>query len=144
MELLDCDLLLVHIERSTYILADVICRLKTLDICKELLDNPKISDTMMSIAEMVTTNRQTLSMDKPHAKQKKDLHCRKLAAQSHCINKNTFNPVMTSPDYLLQKTTICAWTKIWCYHSTTFCSTNNPLSFIIQKGIKVHFIHLRQ
>ena len=32
-----------------------------------------------------------------------DIHCRKLAAQLHYKNKNTFKPVMISPDGPLQK-----------------------------------------
>ena len=85
------------------ILADAISRLKTLDIYKELLDHPETSDTMTCIAEMVTIDVQTLSIDKLHSKQKKEIHCRNLAAQSYFKNRNRFNPVMISPDGLLQK-----------------------------------------
>ena len=58
---------------------------------------------MTGIAKMVTTSIQTLSVDKIHDEQKKDIHCRHLAAQSHRKNKNSFNVVMISPDCLLQK-----------------------------------------
>ena len=58
-------------------------------------------DTMTYIAEMVNTNIQSLIIDKLHAKQKKDIHCRNLGSQSH-KNKDTFNPVMISPDGPLQ------------------------------------------
>ena len=52
---------------------------------------------------MVTTSIQTLFIDKLCTEQNKDIHCRNLAAQSHCKNKNIFNPVMISLDGLLQK-----------------------------------------
>ena len=39
---------------------------------------------MTFITEMVTTDIQTLRVDKLHAKQKKDIHCGNLAAQSPC------------------------------------------------------------
>ena len=38
---------------------------------------------MIYIAEMVTTNIQTLSIDKLHAEQKKDICFRNVAAHSH-------------------------------------------------------------
>ena len=58
---------------------------------------------MMSfIAEMVTTDIQTWSVDKLCTKQKEDIHFRNLAAQSHHKNKNTFNRIMISPYGLLQ------------------------------------------
>ena len=38
---------------------------------------------MTCVAEMVTTDIQTLSFDKLHAKQKKDIYCRNSAAHSH-------------------------------------------------------------
>ena len=51
---------------------------------------------------MVTTDIQNSSIDKLHAKQKKDIHCGYFTAQSHCKNKNNLNPVMISADGLLQ------------------------------------------
>ena len=103
MELSDDNLTFVHMKDSNNILADVISRLKTLDIYKESLDNPKTCDIMTCTSEMVSSNIQILCSDKLHTKQKKDIHCRKLAAQLHHKNKNTFKPVMISPDGLLQK-----------------------------------------
>ena len=70
------------------------------NIYKDPLEYPKTLNTMICMAEMVATDIQTLSIDKLHAKQKKDIHCRNLAAQSHHENKNSFNPVLISPDGL--------------------------------------------
>ena len=77
-------------------------RHKTLDIYKDPSDYLKTSNTMTCIAEMVATEIQSLSIDKCHTEQKKDILCRNLAAQSHGKNKNTFTSVMISPDGLLQ------------------------------------------
>ena len=97
----DYSLMLFH-RGSNSILADAISGLKTLDIYKDSLDYPISSDTMTCIVQMVTAYIQTLSINKPHAKQKKDIHCKNLTAQSHVKNKNTFHPVMISPDGLLK------------------------------------------
>ena len=43
---------------------------------------------MNCIAEVITTDIQTWSIDRLHAEQKKDIHCRNLVAQSHCKNKD--------------------------------------------------------
>ena len=58
---------------------------------------------MNCTAEVVTKDILNLSIDRLCAKQKKVMSCRSLAAQSHHKNKNTFNPVIISPDGLLQK-----------------------------------------
>ena len=93
----------VYIKGSNNILADAISRLKTLDIYKDLLEYPKTSDTMTCITERVSSDIQTLSIDKLCAEQKKDINCMNVAAQSHHKNKNTLNPVMVLSDGLLQK-----------------------------------------
>ena len=74
MELLYYNLMFIHTKGNDNILADAISTLKTLDIYKDPLDYPQTSDTMTFTAKMVTTNIQTLSTDKPHTKQKKDIH----------------------------------------------------------------------
>ena len=68
MELLDYILTFVHIEGNKNILEDAISRLKILDIYKEPFDNPKTSDTMTCIAELVTTDIQTFGINILHAK----------------------------------------------------------------------------
>ena len=61
----------VQIKGSNNILADAISRLKTLDIYKEPSDNPNTSDTMTCIEEMVSSDIQTLRIDKLHAEQER-------------------------------------------------------------------------
>ena len=63
MALSDYNLKSIHIKGSNSTLADVISRLKTLDIYKVPLDNPKTSHTKTCIAEIVGNNIQTLSID---------------------------------------------------------------------------------
>ena len=70
MELSDYNLTFIHIKGSNNILADAVSRLKILDIYKELLDHPKASDTITCIAVMVSSNIQTLSIDKLCTEQK--------------------------------------------------------------------------
>ena len=60
--------MIIYIKGNNNTLADEISILKTLDIYKEPLDNPKTSDTMTYIAEMVSSNIQTSGIDKLHAK----------------------------------------------------------------------------
>ena len=74
MELPDYILTFVDIKSSNNILADGISQLKTLDIYRDPLENPKstaINDTEECIAEVVTNNIQTLSIDRLQVKQKK-------------------------------------------------------------------------
>ena len=59
MELSDYDLMFIHIKGNNNILADGISGLKTQDIYKEPLDNPKTSDTLTCNAEMVSSDIQT-------------------------------------------------------------------------------------
>ena len=68
MELPHYKLTFIHIKGSNNIVVDAISRLKTLDIYKEPLDNPNTSDTMTCIAEMASSNIQTLSIYKLCAK----------------------------------------------------------------------------
>ena len=103
MELSDYNLICVHIKGSNNILANAISRSKTLFIYRDPLENLKTSNTMNCIAEVVTTDIQTLGIDRLCTKQKEVINCRNLAAQSHYKNKNSFNSVMISPDGLLQK-----------------------------------------
>ena len=98
MELPDYNLTFVYIKGSNNILADAISRLKTLDIYRGPLENPKTSDTMNCMADVVTTDIQTLGTDILHPEQKKDINCRNLAAQSHHKNNNSFNPIIISAD----------------------------------------------
>ena len=70
MEFIDYHLTVIHIKDSNNILADAISRLKTLGIYRDLLDYPKIFDTMTSILEIVV-----LSIDKLCTEQK-DIQCR--------------------------------------------------------------------
>ena len=106
MELSDYSLTFIHIKGSNNILAATIFRLKTLDINKNSLENPKtttINDTEECIAEVMANEIQTLSNDRLHAEQKKDMNCRKVAAQSYHKNRNSFNLVIISADSLLLK-----------------------------------------
>ena len=103
IEFSDYDLMFVQIKSSNNILAGAISRLKTLDIYEEPLYNPKTSHAMTHIIEIVTTDLQTISINKLYTKQKRDIHFRKLAVQSDHKNKNTFKAVIISPDGLLQK-----------------------------------------
>ena len=79
MELSHYKLTLIHIKGSNNILADAFPTLKTLGIYKELLDNPKTSDTMTHIAKMVSSNIETLSIDELHTEEKNDIHCREIS-----------------------------------------------------------------
>ena len=106
LELSDYNLMFIHIKGSNNILADAISRLMTLEMYTDPLEYPKTSDTMTCVAEVVTTDIQNLGINKQCLEQKKDIHCRNFAAQSHCMNKNSFNAVMISPDGLLQKQNI--------------------------------------
>ena len=101
MKLLDYNLMFIYVKGSNSILADAISRLNALGIYKDPLDYLKTSDMMTCVAEMVTTEIQTLSIDKLHAEQKKDIYCTTLAAQSHHENKNTFNFSFLFPSGLL-------------------------------------------
>ena len=71
MKLSDYNLIFVHIKGSNNILADAVSILNTLDIYKDLLDNPKTCDTMTCIAEMVSSDIETLSIDELHAEQRR-------------------------------------------------------------------------
>ena len=105
LELSDYNITFVHIKESNNIQADAVSRLKTLDIYRVPLGNPKttaINDTEECIAEVVTNNLHTVSNDRLPTRQK-DSTCRNLAGQSHHKNRNNFNPVMISADGLLQK-----------------------------------------
>ena len=64
------NLMSVHIKGSNNILADAIPRLKTLDIYRDPLENPKTSNTTNYIGEVITTDIQTLSIDRLCAEQR--------------------------------------------------------------------------
>ena len=66
----DYNIIFVHIKGDNNIFFRTNFQTEILDIYKELLDNPKSSDTMTCIAAMVSSDIQTLSIDKLHAKQK--------------------------------------------------------------------------
>ena len=68
MDLSDYNLAFVYIKCSNNTLADAISRLKILDIYKDPLENLKTSNTTNCIAEVVTTNIKTLSIDGLHTK----------------------------------------------------------------------------
>ena len=70
MEWSNYNLMFIHIKGSKNIVADAVSGLKALDIYKDPLDYPKTSKAMTCIAEMVTTNIQSLSVDKLCAKEK--------------------------------------------------------------------------
>ena len=100
MELSDYRITSVHIKGSNNILADAISR------SRDPLENPKTTvanDTDECITYVLTNKLQTLSKDKLHAEQRKDITCRNLAVQSYHKNRNSFNLVMNSADGLLQK-----------------------------------------
>ena len=62
MELSNYNLTFVHIKGSNNILADPICRLKTLDIYRDPLKNSKttgFNDTVECISEVVANKIQT-------------------------------------------------------------------------------------
>ena len=78
MEVPDYNVTFAHIKGSNNILADIISRLKALDIYRDPSKNPKSSatnNTEECIDEVVTNNIQTLSIDSLQAKQKKDINC---------------------------------------------------------------------
>ena len=86
VELSDYNITFVPIRGCNNILAIAISWLKTLDIYRDPLENQTvraINDTEKCIAEMVTNNIHTLSSDRLHAEQKKDITCRNLAVQWH-------------------------------------------------------------
>ena len=63
-ELSDYNLTFIHSHQEQYqYLVDAISRLETLDINKEPLDNPKTSNSMFCIAEIISSDRQILSID---------------------------------------------------------------------------------
>ena len=67
MELSANNLTFIHIMGSNNILADAISRLKTQDIYRDPLENPKstaTNDTEECVAEVVTNNIQTLSINR--------------------------------------------------------------------------------
>ena len=69
MELLDYNLKFIYFKGSNNILVNAISRLKTLDIYRDQLQDPKPSNTMKYVTEVVTTNIQALSIDKLHNEQ---------------------------------------------------------------------------
>ena len=100
---------------------------------------------MTCIAEMVTTDIQTLSIDRLHTKQKKNIYLRNLAVQSYHKNKKTFKPVIISLKGLLQKQQYMHGLKkkMLLQHCVP-SSQSSYMSFIIRKGIKEQIIHLSQ
>ena len=106
MELSDYNQTFIHIKSTENILMDAISRLKILDIYIEPLDNVKtaLNDTKECIVEVGANELQALSVNRLlHARQKKDIHCRDVAAQAHCKNRNSFTPAMISTAGLLQQ-----------------------------------------
>ena len=83
MELISYNLIFVHVKGGNNILADAISRLKTLEIYKDPLENPKTITINDTEVEEVVAKIQTLSKGRLCAKQKKDINCRNSAAQSH-------------------------------------------------------------
>ena len=73
MELLDYNLVFVHIRVHDSILADTIIRLKVLDIYKEPIGNQRTDTHNIieeCIAEVVSNKLQTLNTKRLHAKQR--------------------------------------------------------------------------
>ena len=106
MELSDYNLTFAHIKGSNNILGDAISKVKTLDIYRDPLENPKLAatrDTEECIAEVVTNNIQTVSVDRLWTEQRKDINCRNLAAHLYHKNKDSFNSLMISAEGILQK-----------------------------------------
>ena len=95
----------VHIKGTNKILADAIFRLRTLDIYRDPIENPKIQQLTIqkSTAKVVANEMQTFSNDRLHAKQRKTLIV-EIKLWSHIIkNRNCFKLVMTSTNGILQK-----------------------------------------
>ena len=66
MELADCNIMFVYIKGKKSVLVDVISRLKTLNIYKEPLENPKtqvLRNTQEIVIEICTTNMHIVSTD---------------------------------------------------------------------------------
>ena len=93
MELADYRTMFFNIQDKNNFFANAISRLKTLDIYKEPLENPKtpvVSNMQGHFMEICATNMHTLSTTMLHSEQKWDIICKKLALQLHHSNKSSF------------------------------------------------------
>ena len=87
-------------------LADAISRLKTLNIYKELLENPKtpvVSNTQGYVTEISVNDMHTVSITMLHTEQKQDITCKTLASQLCHNNKSSFKSAVMSANGILKK-----------------------------------------
>ena len=125
MEFSDYNCTFIHIKGSNNILA---MQFPDWRDYKDPLDYPKISDTVTYSAEMITTNIQTISVDKLHTK--KRIFIVGIWLHSHIMKTRIPSTQCHDfPWWSSTKMTICTWTKIWCYHNTIFCHSSNPKWF---------------
>ena len=126
MELSDYGLTFVYVKGNDYILADVISRLKMLDIYMELIENWR-RDAPNSTEEWITwvpANKiQILNTCSFCAKLNKDINCRNLAVPLCC--KRQLQPSYDFYWWSSTKTTVCPCIETWHHHKTMFNCTNN-------------------
>ena len=107
MELADYNPMVVHIKGKNYGLVDAIFRLKTLNIYKEPMQNPKIqvaNNTQEIVMEICATNMDNISTSILCTEQLWDKPCRKLATQICCGNKSSFKSVIISVSGIVKNT----------------------------------------
>ena len=101
MELTNYNIKFVHIKGKNNVLADAISRLKTLNIYKEPLENPKtpvFSNTNGHVMEMCATHMHITSITMLSNEKKWDL-----TSQLHHSNKSSLKSVIMSANGVLQK-----------------------------------------
>ena len=87
-------------------MAGAISRLKTLNIYKELLENPKAqvaSKTQENVMEICDINMDTVYTSMLATEQKWDKICRNLSSQTCHSNKSNFRSVIMWRSGILQK-----------------------------------------
>ena len=99
MELSDYNLMLDHIKGSNSIFFRCNFQTENTRYLKRTIRQPKNMSQWSVLKRWLVATYKPLSVDKLHVEQK-DIHCKKLAAQSYHTNRNTFKLVLISPDGL--------------------------------------------